>query len=65
MVAGTIRRLLDAREVHIRGIAQIIDSQLDPSAADNINKGGGASAVFDRVTVILRQKLKLAQQEQP
>jgi len=58
-IAKRIQTLYDARDVHINSIEAIIDNQLDSSAAENIKRGGGASAIFDHVMVILKQKLKL------
>ena len=58
-VTRQIQGLLDARVVRTRGIAEIIETQLDPQAADNINRGGGANAVFDHVMTILRDRLRL------
>ncbi|MEN8264876.1 MAG: hypothetical protein ABFR82_15595 [Nitrospirota bacterium] len=59
MVTKQINKLLDARDIRIRGVAAVIEDQLDPEAADNINMGGGAKAVFTRVMEILTDKLKL------
>lgn len=59
MITKQIQRLIDAGKVHTRGISEIIETQLDPQAADNINRGGGANAVFDHVMTILTDKLNL------
>lgn len=64
-IAKRIQGLLDARDVRIRGIAQVIETQLDRQAADNINSGGGATAVFTHVITILTRKLKLMAAHQP
>ena len=64
MVTKQINKLLDAKDVRIRGIAKVIDDQLDPEAADNINMGGGAKAVFTHVMEILTDSLKLIKRDQ-
>ena len=64
MVTKRINKLLDAKDVRISGIAEIIEDQLDPEAADNINRGGGAKAVFTRVMEILTDNLKLIKGDQ-
>lgn len=64
MITKRIQGLLDARVVRIRGIAEVIETQLDPQAADNINRGGGANAVFTHVMTILTGRLRLVADDQ-
>jgi len=38
-ISRRIQELQDLKDVRIRGIAKVIDDQLEPQAADNINRG--------------------------
>ncbi len=64
IITKRIQELLDLKDVRIRGIAQVIDDQLDSQAADNINRGGGANAVYSHVMKILTGNLRLVEDNQ-
>jgi hypothetical protein len=58
-VAGSMRKLLDARAYHIRNLEAILKDQVDAPAAANLRKAGGATLVFDRVMELLKDRLRL------
>jgi hypothetical protein len=54
-----IQKLISLRKVRIDGVQRVIDEQLEKVSADTIADGGGATAVYERVMTILRDKVKL------
>jgi hypothetical protein len=62
------KRLIDLGEnadYHSRALQQIIDNQLDPAVAANLNLGGGGSAVLQRAVDLLRSNLPSAHENTP
>ncbi|MDD5557485.1 MAG: hypothetical protein PHN82_09575 [bacterium] len=57
-IARAYRAMVADRSHHERNIRAIIDEQVDPPVAANINAAGGAGMVFDRVTDILAPLLR-------
>ncbi|MDP6544401.1 MAG: hypothetical protein QGH60_10445 [Phycisphaerae bacterium] len=56
----TARRLSDlaaGRSYHGRTIGELIDTQVEPDAAENLVLGGGGEMVFDRVIEILSRQV--------
>lgn len=58
-VAAALKKFAADRALHVRNINAIIAGQLDPQAAANIRKAGGAAMVFDQVMSILEDRLGL------
>jgi hypothetical protein len=55
MVARSLKDLQENREYHATAIQKVIDQQMDPTAAQQINSGGGGRAVLDSaLNLILR-----------
>jgi hypothetical protein len=55
-----LRRLRDLdenREFHMVAVQRVIDGQMDPDAAQQMNAGGGGQAVFDFAMGILRRNI--------
>jgi hypothetical protein len=48
-----ISYFVDQPKYHAQAIQAVIDEQLDPSAADNINDGGGGQMILETVMVLL------------
>jgi ATP-dependent Clp protease ATP-binding subunit ClpA len=42
-----IKDLKDNQEYHARAIQKVIDEQMEPTVAQQMNAGGGGRAVFD------------------
>jgi hypothetical protein len=53
-------RLIENRTTHVRTIDAIIERQIDPATAANLNAAGGGAIVFDSVVAILQGRLGLA-----
>jgi len=45
---------------HIESVQAVVDGQLDPEAAANVNAAGGAKMVLEKVLAILRANVALA-----
>ena len=58
-----MKELIDGRNYFVRSILEIIKTQIDEETADRIMEGGGAEMVFDTVVHILREKLKIGQEQ--
>jgi hypothetical protein len=58
-VSDRLKKIVGARDYHIRNIAEVIDTQLDSQVADRIREGGGAAMVFEHVLNVLHHRLKL------
>jgi hypothetical protein len=52
-VSQFLKKLEVDRKYHVRDLEAIVNDQLDPSAAANIRRAGGAAMIFDRVMEIL------------
>ncbi len=46
---------------HVRGIKAVLETQLDTDTAANIQAGGGAQMVLDKVIEVLDRHLDLTQ----
>jgi len=61
-VASLIRRLNDLRQnvdYHSRAVQAVIDTQLEPVVAAQINSGGGGNAVFARALQLIQANIKI------
>ncbi len=59
-VARRLRDFMTKQDFHLRQIQAVVDGQLDPTAAVNINAAGGARLVYQSVLEVLLKKLKLS-----
>ncbi|MCX7050077.1 MAG: nucleotidyl transferase AbiEii/AbiGii toxin family protein [Candidatus Sumerlaeota bacterium] len=62
-VAGRLRLILAGRSQLIRNIQAVLDTQMEPAAAANINAAGGCRRVFDGVWDLIHEKLNLVNSE--
>ena len=53
-VLPVLRKLMADRDYHVRNLEGILRTQVDPPAAANIRKAGGAVIMFDRVMEVLK-----------
>jgi hypothetical protein len=53
--------LISNQSYHARGIKSVLETQIDADIAANIQEGGGAQMVLDRVIEILRKHLDLTE----
>lgn len=59
-IAERVADLENHRAYHAKAIQAVIDSQLDPAAAMNLNDAGGGARVFERAIETLRNTLGLS-----
>lgn len=53
--------LIRNQSYHVRGIKSVLETQIDTDIASNIQEGGGAQMVLDKVIDILRKHLDLTE----
>lgn len=59
-IARRLGDFITKQDFHIRQIQGVVDGQLDPAAAANINAAGGAKLVYQNVLEVLLKKLRLS-----
>ncbi len=59
VVSDRLKKIVSARDYHIRNIGEVIDTQVDHQVADRIREAGGAAMVFENVLKVLQHRLKL------
>lgn len=59
VVSDRLKKIVSARDYHIRNIGEVIDTQVDHQVADRIREAGGGAMVFEDILKVLHNRLKL------
>jgi hypothetical protein len=60
-----LKKLANSRAVHVRGIEQLLDEQVNAAVAVNLRAGGGAAMIWDSFMSLLQEVLAKAKEISP